>query len=104
VRWCRGVWERQRFPDVEHGLGLFHFLRGEPASAAARFADAIRAGNGAYYELYSNLGSALLRLGRPAEAVRCFEIALADAPDDALTRRLHAQARAAGSSGAAPPR
>jgi cytochrome c-type biogenesis protein CcmH/NrfG len=37
-------------------------------------------------QIYANLGDTLVRLERPAEAVKCYQTALQLAPDDAKTK------------------
>lgn len=81
------VSERQSFPDEAFGWGLFHHFRGEFAPAATRFATAVQVSEGRYYELYHNLGAALARLGRRAEAAACYRIVLAEAPGNTQARR-----------------
>lgn len=80
-----------RFPSESFGLGLFHYFRGEPLHAATRFAEAIATSDGAYYEIYANLGSALLRLGREDEARECYAVVLDERPDNELARRRLAE-------------
>jgi hypothetical protein len=86
-RWLEGVLHRQRFPSEAFGLGLFHYFRQDPARAAPRFAAAIRESTGAYFEIYANLGAALYRLGRLADADACYGVVLQDDPQNALARR-----------------
>ena len=94
VRWAEGCFRRQRFPERDHVLGLFHLYRGELDESAARFAAAIRASEGRYFELYSNLGAVLFRKEQWEEAARCYRLVLAERPDDALAlRRLDEIAR-----------
>ena len=69
---------------VEFGLGLFHYFRNDWPRAAALFAEAIRRSDGAYYELYLNLGSALRNMGRIEQAHRCYRIVLEADPDNAI--------------------
>lgn len=85
-RWLSGCYRRQRFPSEEHFRGLFHLFRGEPERAAALFAAGIRASDGAYYELYQNLGGALARLGRRDEARACYRVVLGEDPGNRVAR------------------
>jgi tetratricopeptide (TPR) repeat protein len=97
ARFSEGLWRRARFPTRDHQLGLFHLYRGELEASAARFAAAIAAGGGRYYEHYSNLAAVLFRLRRLEEAAACYRIVLAERPGDALARsRLAEIARLAG--------
>ena len=50
------------------------------------FAEAIRESDGAYYETYLNLGSALYRIGRLAEARDCYRVVLDDEPGNDLAQ------------------
>jgi hypothetical protein len=79
--WLAGLVHRIEFPTEPFYLGLFHLYRGEPAAAATRFADAVRASDGRWYETYHNLGGALYRLGALEPARRCYEIVLDEEPD-----------------------
>jgi tetratricopeptide (TPR) repeat protein len=87
ARATQSLIERQHFPDEAFGWGLFHHFRGEYAPAATRFAEAVRASNGRYYEIYHNLGAALARLGHRAEAAACYRIVLDAAPGNTQARR-----------------
>ena len=78
---------RQRFPEREHMLGLFHLYRGELDESARNFAAAIRASDGRYFELYSNLGAVLFRMKAWEDAARCYRLVLSERPDDALAER-----------------
>jgi hypothetical protein len=89
--WLAGLVRRERFPTEAFYMGLFHYWRGEPERAVSRFAEAIRASDGAYYEIYLNLGSALYRLGRHAEAGACYRVVLQEAPDTRLARQRLAE-------------
>lgn len=89
--WLAGLIAREHFPEEPFSHGLFHYFRGEPARAASLFAEAIRAGRGAYYEIYNNLGSALFRLGRQREAADCYRVVLRDEPGNQLARERLAQ-------------
>jgi hypothetical protein len=98
ARWLRGLVRRERFPDESFHLGLFDYFRGDPAGAALRFAEAIRQSDGAYFETYLNLGSALFRQGRLREARDCYRVVLEDAPDNRVARErlLEIERRLAG--------
>lgn len=87
ARWLGGLVRRQEFPEETESRGLFHYFRGDPAQAAAWFAEAIGRSDGAYYETYNNLGSALYKLGRHADAARCYAVVLQDAPGNRLARQ-----------------
>jgi tetratricopeptide (TPR) repeat protein len=91
ARWLRGLVRRERFPTEPFYLGLFHYWRGETEAAASKFAEAIRASDGAYFEVYQNLGSALYRLGRYAEAGACYRVVLEEVPTNRLARRRLAE-------------
>jgi tetratricopeptide (TPR) repeat protein len=84
--WVAGLFERERFPAQSFNLGLFHYFRGEWEPAAGLFARAIGESDGAYYEMYQNLGAALFRVGRLAEAEACYRVVLDDAPGNARAR------------------
>ena len=91
-RWASGLVRRQDFPTNAFSLGLFHYFRGEMQPAASYFAQAIRQSDGAYYEIYNNLGAALARLNRPVDAAACYRVALAngpDSPDDSQAPGCH---------------
>ncbi|MBE0550268.1 MAG: tetratricopeptide repeat protein, partial [Rubrivivax sp.] len=71
-------------------------MKPTPAPAAAL----VRQGFGAQQRVWNNLGNLLLRTGRPADALPCFEQALPLKADYTearhnLARALHAQGRAA---------
>jgi hypothetical protein len=85
-RWLSGLVRQERFPSEPFEIGLFHYFRGEFSQAAARFAAGIADSDGAYYELYQNLGSALFRSDRRSEARACYRIVLDEVPGDALAR------------------
>jgi tetratricopeptide (TPR) repeat protein len=85
-RWGAGLVRARSFPSREFGCGLFHTYRGELGLAQGCFADAIRRSGGAYYEMYSNLGSVLFRRKEFEEAKRCYAIVLEERPDDRLAR------------------
>lgn len=85
-RWLRGHVTPQQFPSFDFNLGLFHLYRGELGLAAGRFADAIRASGGDYYEIYNNLGAVLFRLGQVEEARACYRVVLAEDPGSAIAR------------------
>ena len=46
----------------------------------------MRESDGAYYEVYHNLGAALFRLGSDQEARDCFRIVLDEAPGNETAR------------------
>jgi hypothetical protein len=79
-RWLSGLVRRQTYPVSSYSLAVFHYLRGDWHRFAAYSADAIRESRGAYFELYSNLGSGLEALGQLHDARRCYVIALAEVP------------------------
>jgi tetratricopeptide (TPR) repeat protein len=87
ARWMEGLVQRESFPTEAFYLGLFHYWRGETERAASRFAEALGSSRGAYYEVYLNLGSALYRLGRFAEARDCYRVVLEEAPSNRLARQ-----------------
>jgi hypothetical protein len=87
--WQRRAWSLARrsvFPEEEYGLGLFHLYRGELAAAEARFSRGIAASDGAWYEIYNNLGAVLWRMRRHAEARRCYAIVLEEDPRNRVAR------------------
>jgi hypothetical protein len=86
-RWLEGLTRRARFPDEDYNMGLFHVARGEPGLAAERFARTIATTNGAYYEMYNNLGAVLSDMKRYDEAAACYRIVLEDAPKTPTARR-----------------
>lgn len=92
--WVGGLVSRERFPVDPFYRGLFHYFRGEFKPAERRFAEAIRDSDGAYFELYHNLGSALWQQRRFAEAAACYRIVLEHQPDSPIARQ-----RAAGGAG-----
>ncbi len=96
--WLRGFVAPIRFPTEPFSLGLFHYFRGERSAAAGYFAQAIAASDGAYYEIYRNLGSALYRAGRLEDAARCYRVVLEERPADALSRERLDQIEGRGSS------
>jgi tetratricopeptide (TPR) repeat protein len=87
VHWLSGLVRRERFPTEPFYLGLFHYWRGETEAATSLFAEAIRASDGAYFEIYQNLGSALYRLGRYTDAAECYRIVLEDRPSYPVARQ-----------------
>ncbi len=94
ARWAQGLVRRQSFPSEEFARGLFFYFRDALPHAADRFAAAVRASDGAYYEVYNNLGSALWKQGRRAEAAACYRIVLADDPGNPVARpRLESMSR-----------
>ena len=92
-RWLRGFVLRQSYPSDLYARGLFHFMRGDAARGAERFAEAIEESGGAYYEIYTSLGSTLFVLGRLEPARDCYRIALRELPSYLGRRRRHAQER-----------
>jgi tetratricopeptide (TPR) repeat protein len=80
ARWVAGLVRRQSFPYHAVGLGVFHFQRAAPQRATAEFARAIRQSDGAYYEIYNNLGAALFAAGNLAPARDCYRIYLRELP------------------------
>lgn len=89
--WLAGLVSAPDFPWRPAGVGLFHYFRGDHARAAAEFAEAVRASDGAYYELYNNLGSALFRLGRRTEAAACYRIVLDEDPGNEMAEQRLAE-------------
>lgn len=87
AHWLSGLARRERFPTEPFYLGLFHYWRGETEAAASRFAEAIRASDGVYFEIYQNLGSALYRLGRYDDAAECYRIVLEERPSFSVARQ-----------------
>jgi len=76
-----GLVRRERYPHAPFHLGLFHYFRGDTVRAATHFARAIRDSDGAYYEIYHNLGASLYRMNRLREARDCYRVVLAEIPD-----------------------
>jgi len=93
AHWLSGFVRRQSYPTEAFNRGTFHYLRGAPDRAAAGFADAVRQSGGAYYEIYNNLGAALLASRRPAEARDCFRLYLHGLPFYRRQPRLRARER-----------
>jgi len=85
-RWLAGLARRERFPDEDFNLGLFHFFRGEPVRAERRFARAIQQSGGAYYEMYANLAASLYWQRRFEEARACDRLVLRADPGNRLAR------------------
>ncbi len=85
-RWLSGLARRAEFPSEDYNLGLFHLYRGEHVQAAARFSSAISRSDGAYYEIYNNLGAVLFRMKRYDEARACYEIVLEEVPGNRIAR------------------
>jgi tetratricopeptide (TPR) repeat protein len=93
-RWLAGSLAPRPFPTEPFSYGLFEMFRGAPQDAARRFAEAIRASGGDYYEMYANLGAALWRLGRYDEAAACYRVVLDEDPDNPVAlERLREAAR-----------
>jgi hypothetical protein len=82
-----GLFARQKYPSAVFGKGLFHYFRRSPRRSAPRFAEAVRLSQGAYYELYHNLGAALFRIGRELEARDCFRIVVEESPGNEIARQ-----------------
>lgn len=85
--WLSGLVRRAVFPDEDYNMGLFHVARGEPGLAAARFVRTIEATDGAYYEMYNNLGAALSDMKRYDEAAACYRIVLEEKPGTPTARK-----------------
>ena len=75
--------------------GVLRAYLGMPAHAAGEFAAAIHESGGEYYEIYNNLGSALLAMGRLREARACYRIFVEDVPFYRRERRGQALERLA---------
>ncbi|MFN0152072.1 MAG: tetratricopeptide repeat protein [bacterium] len=84
-RWLDGLIHRQEFPTENAYIGLFHYFRGELDAAGTRLVAAVRESRGAYYEIYNNLGSTLLRAGHLDEARACSQVVLDDSPKNRLS-------------------
>ena len=84
--WLSGLWERTEFPTEDLNLGVFHMYRGDLDRAEAQFAHAIRTSGGAFYEPYHDLGAALYRQKRFAEARECYLVVLQEDPGNAVAR------------------
>jgi Tfp pilus assembly protein PilF len=96
--WSRGLVSRQAFPTDDYGLGQFHYFRAEMGPAFAHFSQAIDDSDGAYPELYNNLGAAALFQGRHDDARRAFELVLEANPEDPYaTKKLAELSRKPGS-------
>lgn len=85
ARWLEGLVRRQEFPSEDAYVGLFHFFRGELDAAGTRLVAAVRESRGAYYEIYNNLASTLLRTGHLDEARACSQVVLDDSPKNRLS-------------------
>jgi len=90
-RWLAGLVRRERFASDSFGRGLFHYFLGDPARAAPLFARGIEESGGAYYEMYSNLGSSMFRLARYPEARDCYRVVAEEQPKNELARRRLAE-------------
>jgi hypothetical protein len=84
-RWLAGLVRPQEFPTANAYIGLFHYFRGELDAAGTRLVAAVRESGGAYYEIYNNLASALMRKQRPDEARACSLVVLEDSPKNRLS-------------------
>jgi hypothetical protein len=91
--WLRGLVARREYPQERFNLGVFHYDRGEPRKAAGEFAKAIEASGGAFYEIYGNLGTALVAIGRLDAAEPCLRIALDGLPWYRFERRRRTRAQ-----------
>jgi tetratricopeptide (TPR) repeat protein len=88
-RFFLSFFERQQFPTKHHMLGLFHYYRQELPKARTRFAKAICAAQGDYFEHYINLGAVLFNMGEWDAARQCYDIVLREHPGHpTATRRL----------------
>lgn len=85
--WLHGTLHALDYPREEYSRALFHFIRGDLPTAERLFARVIDRTDGAYYELYLNLGSVLWRQNRRDEARACYRIALEDDPNNALAQK-----------------
>jgi len=90
-RWLSCLIQKQEFPAEDLNRGMFHYFRGELNRAEKRFAAAIRASRGAYYELYSNLGAVLYAKGRFGVARECYLIVLGSDPENRIARERLAE-------------
>jgi hypothetical protein len=84
-RWLDGLVRPQEFPTANAYIGLFHYFRGELDAAGTRLVAAVRESGGAYYEIYNNLASALMRKQRIDEARACSLVVLEDSPKNKLS-------------------
>lgn len=87
ANWWHGVTNRYEYPREEYQRALFHFIRGDMVAAERLFARVIDRTEGAHYEVYLNLGSALWRQGRKDEARTCYRIVLDEDPGNALAMK-----------------
>jgi len=102
VRWARGFAGRQSFPTADYRTGQFHYFRGEMAPAASHYAQAIRASDGAYPEIYYNLATTLFYLRRYDEARAGYAVVLDADPGNRFARERLAEIDALTSSGPGP--
>ena len=72
--WLRGLVTRESFPSSAMGRRAVPAPRGPMGTGGRGVRAAVREGDGAYYEIYNNLGSASFRVGRLRDARRCYEI------------------------------
>jgi tetratricopeptide (TPR) repeat protein len=91
--WLAGPFRRRSYPFASFNRGIFHFHRREPVRAATAFAEAVRRSEGAYYEIYGNLGAALLATDRLEPARECYRIYLRELPFYRVGPRRRARAR-----------
>ena len=89
-RWFSGFARRQSFPTRDFNRGLFHLYTGDLEQARLFFASALLESGGAYYEIYLDLGSALYRMRRFAEAAACYRVVLQDDPGNQIARERSA--------------
>lgn len=94
-RWVAGLVRRRVYPGESFNRGVLRAYLGMPAHAAGEFAAAIHESEGEYYEIYNNLGSALLAMGRLEEARACYRIFVEDVPFYRRERRGQALERLA---------
>jgi len=97
-RWVDGLVRRQRYPTRPFAFGVFHYSRHEARPAEVWFAEAIERSDGAYPEIYNNLGTVLLEQGRHAEAGECLRIYLEELPFYRREARRSARERLARAS------
>jgi len=102
ARWACGLVARQSFPTEDYRTGQFHYFRGEMAPAASRFAQAIRASDGAYSEIYHNLATTLFYLRRYDEARAGYAVVLDSDPGNRFARERLAEIDALTSPGRGP--
>jgi tetratricopeptide (TPR) repeat protein len=86
TRWWDGVLRHQEYPADDMNVGLVHLFRRENAPAIRRFTAAIERSDGAWYDAYLNLGSALWRSGDREGAAAAYRVVLTDDPENRLAR------------------